>query len=220
MGKEKFLTRWIGGFAIVIAVSAFAIAAQCLEKVSNESDGVRADVIAIDTMAASGRLERPEVAFPHDLHTEALEKKGKACETCHVKVEGRLSARFKGTAEKGRKATMEGYHGVCIACHKETTAAKEKSGPVTCAACHAEKPLYMAERAEAGFDNSLHARHVQAEDKKCEACHHDYNEKTKKLAYEKGKEGTCRYCHLDGAAEYKGVATSAIKDAAHASCIA
>ena len=66
-----------------------------------------------------------------------------------------------------------------------------------------------------GMDKSLHYRHSKALDNKCETCHHEYNEQTQKLFYEKGKEGTCRYCHGQTSEEKK----ISMRLASHLSCI-
>ncbi len=219
MGKERSLSKWIGVSAIVIAVSVYGIAAQCLEKISNGPDNMRPDIVSIDNLGMYGKLERPKVDFLHDLHTKALAKKGKDCLVCHVEEEGKLTHKFKGTAGDSKKEIMENSHEACITCHKETTAAKEKSGPVECAECHVKKKEYVSSRMPVGFDNSLHARHAKAENNKCEACHHDYNEKTKKLAHVKGEEGSCRYCHKTGVEEYRTVTPKSMKDASHLACI-
>jgi hypothetical protein len=120
--------------------------------------------------------------------------------------------RLKNTT---RQDVMEIYHTGCIACHRETAAAGEKSGPVTCGNCHRDKTTVRSSWQPIGLDKSLHYRHVRANQEKCELCHHQYDEVTQKLFYAKGKEGTCRYCHLDKAREK----TISLRSASHLQCI-
>ena len=157
----------------------------------------RSDLIIIDNMLSFGLLEKATVEFPHDAHTEALSKKNKSCETCHLKEKEQFYPLFKRLKNTNKKAVMDIYHDNCIACHGEMRLKGEKTGPIECDSCHREQKKFSSSRLAMGFDSSLHARHVQAHEKKCETCHHEYDEKTKKLFYAKGKEGTCRYCHKE-----------------------
>lgn len=209
MGKGRSLVRWakISGLALIAVVSVCGIALADLE----ETKGPRADIISIDTLKVFGDLERPEVVFLHDKHTEALEKQKKDCSACHMSektfdvVPGtikeaakgldRLSPKFKRLKDTERKEVMDIYHDNCIECHKNMASDGIKSGPAYCAGCHSEKAGPVSSRLPMGFDLSLHFRHSKSQEKKCENCHHEYNAETKKLFYEKGKEGTCRYCH-------------------------
>ncbi len=66
-----------------------------------------------------------------------------------------------------------------------------------------------------GFDRSLHHRHVEHMGQECERCHHEYNEETKQTYYAKGKETTCRYCHLSE----RQAEVSSLSEAAHWACV-
>jgi len=227
MGKGKSLVRWatIPLLALVIMGSAYGVSDL------NNSNEPRADVISIDTLKVFGDLERPEVVFLHDKHTDALEKKNKDCSTCHLSgkdfevIPGtikeavqridHLSPKFKRLKDTGRKEVMDIYHANCIDCHKQMTADGDESGPVLCAGCHAKNDATVSSRKPFGFDKSLHFRHLKAQEKKCEACHHEYDEKQKKLFYAKEKEGTCRYCHKKETEENR----ISIKMASHLACI-
>lgn len=66
-----------------------------------------------------------------------------------------------------------------------------------------------------GLDKSLHYRHSTALEDKCEQCHHEYDEKSKKLFYAKGKEGSCRYCHREETEDNR----ISMELASHQSCI-
>jgi hypothetical protein len=162
---------------------------------AGESSRNRADVIKIDAMAALGRLEKSPVEFLHDAHTKALAVKKLDCTACHLTQNNRIYPKFKRFEDKDRAAVMNIYHDGCIACHGEMNLANEKTGPIECNGCHAGTAIYTSSRQAMGFDQSLHFTHSQKADNKCEKCHHAYNETKKELFYDKGKEGTCRYCH-------------------------
>ncbi|CCH48182.1 acidic tetraheme cytochrome c3 TmcA [Pseudodesulfovibrio piezophilus] len=87
-------------------------------------------------------LERPQVAFNHDMHNEKAEiddcvvchhgrtddgamdmensSEGESCDSCHLVK-----------PENGETPLMRAYHRQCIACH-----VKSLKGPVTCGECH------------------------------------------------------------------------------------
>jgi hypothetical protein len=155
----------------------------------------RADIIRIDSMKTFGKLERPPVTFLHQKHTEALAKENKDCSACHLVENDRLVPKYMRLKDTAKQEVMDTYHLNCVACHKETADAGQKSGPVVCGECHKDKPDLVAIWQPIGMDKSLHYRHVKAQDQKCGRCHHQYNEVTKKLYYAEGKEATCRYCH-------------------------
>jgi hypothetical protein len=155
----------------------------------------RADIIRIDSMRVFGKLTRPTVPYLHQKHTEALKKKNQDCSACHLSQDNRLSTKFMRLQDTTKEQVMDIYHTNCISCHKETTANKEKSGPLVCGECHKDNAGVLSSWRPIGMDKSLHYRHTLAQADKCENCHHVYNAATKKLYYAKGKEGTCRYCH-------------------------
>ena len=197
MGKVRsLLVKFIIPAAIVI-VSIWGIGAYGKEGQPQEGIQKQADVIMIDTLKAFGKLERPGVEFLHDNHTTALEKKKKDCSACHLTEKDRLSLKFLRLKDDSKKQVMDLYHFRCIECHKQTASAGEKAGPVACGDCHKEKPGVVSIRQPMGLDKSLHFRHTKANENKCELCHHEYDDKTKKLFYAKEKEGSCRYCHKE-----------------------
>jgi hypothetical protein len=201
----------------IFAVACCAGLSACSEGGAAETT-VRADVIIIDGMKAFGDKERPPVEFAHDKHTEALAAKNKDCSTCHLQQEnGYLSPLYQRLANTTRQEVMDIYHGGCIDCHTERKAenAEAKAGPVTCGDCHRNEPLFRLSRRPAGMDKSLHYRHVAAGQDKCEACHHIYDEASKKLIYVKGKENSCRDCHRSQEKDD----VDSYRTAAHSSCI-
>ncbi len=183
-------------FFVVASPAVFGI-----KSVQKEGAEARADIIRIDSLRIFGKLERPPVTYLHQKHTEAVEKQNKDCSTCHLSQKDeasgqqRMSTKYMRLKDTSKDEVMNIYHDNCIACHKEIKAAKEKSGPVDCGGCHQANLNLVSSWKDIGMDKSLHYRHSKAMDKKCEQCHHEYNEATKKLYYAKGEEGTCRYCH-------------------------
>lgn len=165
-----------------------------------QSGSPRADMIVIDGLTVFGKRDKPPVVFLHDAHTRALAEKNQSkerlvCSACHPTEDGKLFPKFMRTTDINKKVVMNLYHDECISCHGRMRNADEKTGPVECGDCHTRQPSYVPLRSPVGFDNSLHYRHSEAEENKCETCHHAYDEKKKTLYYAKGEEGTCRYCH-------------------------
>jgi hypothetical protein len=190
-GRERL--RW-NAILVGVVIVSFLINSSAVFGVKTQSEKapeIRADIIQIDSMNVFGKLERPLVAFFHEKHTDALEKRGKDCATCHLSEKDpildkeRMSTLFMRLKNTSRQEVLDIYHAKCIGCHKETKAAKEQSGPLECGECHQERMTVISSRQPIGMDKSLHYRH------------HEYNESTKKLFYAKGKEGTCRYCHQE-----------------------
>jgi hypothetical protein len=208
----------VAGIVITVAmVSLFSmgLGVRGVPSSPDEADKIRADIITIDYLKTFGTLERPAVVFLHDKHTAALELKNKDCTTCHLPQDSQLSTKFKRLQDNDKTEVMDIFHTQCIACHRQTAANREKSGPVSCGGCHKEKISIGSSRQPMGMDKSLHYRHSKAQDNKCEKCHHEYNKQTQKLYYDKGKEGTCRYCH-GKTTEDKNIS---MRLAAHLSCI-
>jgi len=196
MKKRRSLLLLFVIMVTITLVSIYTTRAENEKAPSSQFIEKRADVITIGSLRRFGGLERPEVDFFHDQHTDALEKKGKDCQTCHLSENDHLSYTFKRLKDAGRKEVMELYHGECMVCHKEMYAEGEKTGPIeVCGECHQKKPKATSIRNPMGLDKSLHFRHSEALENECEQCHHEYDEKSKKLFYAKGKEGSCRYCH-------------------------
>ncbi len=192
-------------YKIVAAVSMAAIIiASALYAAENnplKNNQVRADIIKIDSMKAFGELERPAVVFQHDRHTKALEQRGEDCSTCHINYENEpvtnvfLFGRF-GIQDK--ETTLEIYHDGCIGCHEADRTANRESGPIECGECHVREPGISSNQQLPDFNKSLHQRHITATDNDCSTCHHGYelDAPVKILSYNKGKETSCRDCHL------------------------
>jgi hypothetical protein len=179
----------------------------------------RPDIITFDTMKVFGKLEKPTAVFLHDQHTDTLEKKNKDCMTCHKAEDGRMSPKFMRLKDISREELTKIYCDNCTKCHTEILAAGEKAGPTKCDECHKERPLIKSSRMPFGFDKSLHYRHYKAQKNKCERCHHEYDQKNKKLFYAKNKEGTCRYCHKKETQELDSEKRISMRLASHFACI-
>lgn len=199
---------------ILLLVAAMALAASgCGSHV--EATGPLTDgTVVVAHPEVFGELERPAVAFDHDLHTSSLGYPD--CGTCH---EGstRESPNYTFLAEGlGPNAAMDAFHDRCIGCHDERRAEGESAGPNVCGECHQRGIEKVAvEHTAAEYDYALHHEHVAAMDDNCEACHHQYDEKTQKLVYVEGEESSCRACH---GAEADGD-TPSLQAASHDSCI-
>lgn len=208
-----------GVFAVsaLVSMSILAVGVPAVQQLMAPADALRADIITLDTLKTFGNLERPTVQFLHDRHTEAVAKKNQDCTVCHLydKQKGQQSPLYKRLVNTNKKAVMEIYHADCVSCHRETNAANQPSGPVTCGGCHKVTGTFDSSRIPIGMDKSLHYRHTKATDNKCEACHHVFDESSKKLVYVKGKEGTCRYCHGETTVENR-ISNQA---ASHLACI-
>jgi len=228
MVKGKMKYWWVGVTAAIFVVTAVCIGAQEVGTPSGKNS--RADMITIDALKIFGYLEKPAVVFFHDAHTDALKKEGKDCSACHLsqeksnKIPGTfkaavdgidpLSPKFKRLKDTAREEVMDVYHTFCISCHNDMAAEGDKSGPVTCGECHKETDI-VSNRVLIGLDKSLHYRHVAAQEKKCEVCHHEYDAEKKVLFYAKDKEGTCRYCHKAETEENR----ISMREASHLDCI-
>lgn len=221
MTMGKSLLQWAGIIVVLLLVLTLCIEAKETSVIPER----RSDIITIDTLESFGSLERPKVVFLHDQHTEALEKSNKDCKTCHLSEKSskhRLSLKFKRFKDTSKQEVMDIYHAECIGCHKEMSASIQNAGPIEiCGDCHKKDSKLIPSRLPIVFDKSLHFRHTEAnKDEKtnkgaCGLCHHEYDEKAKKLVYTKEKEGSCSYCHMKETEENR----MSIKLASHSSCI-
>lgn len=215
MNKVKSLFRWVILLSIVTVLLSYNVSAKAPQKMPENPETERADVIQIDALKVFGKLERHTVEFLHDKHTDALEKKNKGCSACHKSENYKLSPKFMRLSDEKKKTSEDIYHKECIGCHQKAIDKKEASGPVTCGECHKDTPTVGSLKVPISLNKSLHYRHSKAYENKCEKCHHEYDKQTKKLVYEKGKEGSCTYCHKKETEENR----ISIKLASHSACI-
>ncbi|MFH1077252.1 MAG: cytochrome c3 family protein, partial [Pseudomonadota bacterium] len=221
------MRRLLWGFVIVLCCWCVEAEASDEHMGVLENDGERrADIVEIDTLASFGALELPAVTFYHDKHTEALKKKGKDCKECHLVDEEKkqMSLKFKRVNDANAEEAQNIYHANCIGCH-EKMKREDKTGPLdgACRVCHNAKVKVISSWQSIGFDKALHYRHADSkeivaaanEKDNCGRCHHEYDKEAKRLFYAKGKEGTCRYCHLDRPKED----VKSMSQASHIQCI-
>jgi len=215
MSKNKLFFLLVITIILSIIFLTHAYGVNKDSMVNNEKNS--ADLIIIDSIKELAPLSRPGVLFFHENHVKALEKENKDCSTCHLKGKDDqyMSMKFKRIKDFNSHETMDIYHNNCIECHKKIAERSKKSGPVSCGECHIKNPSMLPSVTPFGFDKSLHYRHTKALENKCERCHHDYDKKTEKLFYAKGKEGSCRYCH----GEVKKEKLVSMKSASHMACI-
>jgi hypothetical protein len=224
MAKGKSLRIGVGISVTIIIlligfVVVFDVTAQSKTPVDTQSIEFRPDIVFFDNMEAFGKLEKTKAVFLHDQHTDALEKKNKDCLACHKTENGRMSLKFMRLKDVSREELTKIYCDNCTKCHTEMIAAGEKAGPVKCDDCHMERPLIQSSRVPMGFDKSLHFRHYRAQENKCDRCHHEYDKKSQKLFYAKGKEGTCRYCHKEQTENDGTEKVISMRFASHIACI-
>lgn len=220
LDKGKSLIRWALCLGLLAVGLIYGIGAEGITGPWAKQEGKRSDLITIDAMKVFGDLERAPVIFLHDRHTEALSSRGQDCSACHLKEtdshgEERLSIKFKRIEDTNRNEVMSIYHNNCIQCHTDVGSEGEKSGPLSCGECHRERPDIVSSAQPMGLDKSLHFRHLKAQENNCGQCHHEYDEKEETLFYAKGREGTCRYCHMEEAQENR----ISMRNAAHISCV-
>ena len=222
--RKKSLVAGICVLVTLIICLTLTIEAREEDEKQSTDSKKRADLITIDVLESFGALERPDVPFFHDLHTDALQKNNKDCSSCHLvedRQTGRLSLSFKRLEDTDRDGLMDLYHAECIGCHKETTSTGQTAGPIeVCGECHTNR-IIASSWTPIDFDKSLHFRHTEANKDPvtgkgdCGACHHEYDEESKKLFYALGKEGSCGYCHKAETEEKR----ISISMASHLSCI-
>jgi hypothetical protein len=192
-GRSLFLGAGISVAMVVLFMCIMGtLEVGALSKAPEQSPSyqLRPDIITFDLPNDAFKT-----VFLHDRHTDALQKKNKDCSTCHMDDDGRISLKFKRVKEVSPDELTTFYCDNCTKCHADMIAAGEKAGPTNCDEFRKEQPLVKSSRMPFGFDKSLHYRHIKVQKKKCERCHHDYDQEKKQLVYAKNKESTCRYCH-------------------------
>ncbi len=115
------------------------------------------DDILLDEQSVFAKRQRPAVDFPHMQHIDAelecsdchhrfkdgeniqdeaeLEEdaEGIKCAACH---KNEPDFRFKPDLDPTRRTLQQGYHRMCMGCHRKLRKEKRKAGPMTCGACH------------------------------------------------------------------------------------
>jgi len=230
MEKGRVLLLSAGTLFVLAVVSILSLEAQGVGE-AQANAAARADVVKIDAMKSLGRLELPPVTFLHDKHTAALEKAGKDCKACHLEKDGQLVVKFKREKDTTQAEVKTIYHQNCIGCHADMAKKGEKTGPQDgdCRSCHDAKSKIVSAKQPAGFTNALHFRHTETKEipsglksetgevakDNCDRCHHEFNKETKKTFYAKGKEGSCRVCHLEKSSKE----SRSMAEASHTACV-
>lgn len=230
MEKGRVLLLSAGTVFVLAVVSILSLEAQGVGE-AQANAAARTDVVKIDAMKALGSLELPPVTFLHDQHTAAVEKAGKDCTACHLVKDGQMVVKFKREKDTTTAEVKAIYHKNCIGCHTDLAGKGQKAGPLDgdCRSCHDAKSKIVSAKQPAGFNNALHFRHSESKDvpsalkaedgsvskDNCDRCHHEFNKETKKTFYAKGKEGSCRVCHLEKSSKD----SRSMSEASHAACV-
>jgi mono/diheme cytochrome c family protein len=230
MDKGRVLLLSAGTLFVLAVVSILSLEAQGVEE-AQANAAARADVVKIDAMQSLGALELPPVTFLHDRHTAALSKDGKDCKTCHMEKDGALVVKFKREKDTTKAEVKAIYHQNCIGCHADMAKKGKATGPLDgdCRSCHDAKSKIVNAKQPAGFNNALHFRHTETKEipsllkgadgavakDNCDRCHHEFNKETKKTFYAKGKENSCRACHLEKSSKE----ARSMSEASHAACV-
>jgi hypothetical protein len=130
-------------FFLMIGISIFVILL-----ISENTLVAQEDSLIIAHEDIFGKLKRPDVKFPHDIHMDVLADQD--CGACHHSYDEASGSLTYEAGDEGyckdchmaeqdgsMPALREAYHGSCTVCHRSTI--KEKagnSGPTTCGECH------------------------------------------------------------------------------------
>ncbi|MEG1609765.1 MAG: cytochrome c3 family protein [Bilophila sp.] len=221
MKNGRKLLRWIALAAIAVIGLGWLLSDSPLQ-----AGEIRPDVIRIDAIGQlKSKLEMPAAVFLHDKHTTALLALGKDCSVCHTATkDGHVVSFLRHKDNKNPEKLEDLYHEGCIGCHADMARKDLDSGPLDgqCRFCHATNVPTSAEAPLSLGDKSLHYLHVSSKaitspgnEENCGACHHVFDEKLKKLVWEKGKEDACAACHGLRADGNK----PSLKTAVHTKCV-
>jgi len=225
MKKTRPMLRWAGIVVLGVTFIASGSPVWAENTAAPATAPGKPDQITINTLAAFDKLELPPVTYFHDKHTEALAKENKGCDTCHYVQDNKLSFAYLRRPDTRPEDIKDIYHGNCIGCHARDAAAGKKTGPLDgfCRSCHTADLPAASARLDAGMDKVLHYRHLASKDipavagdkDNCNACHHEYDQAAKKLVSSQGREGSCRYCHLQQPQDN----VRSLQQAAHDQCL-
>jgi len=189
----------VSGVCLIFLTKVLVYSTENKVKTESKSD----NKVIIAHTEIFGKLERPQVIFDHDLHSNTFKREG--CKTCHtLTLNGNLAFDFPfKMINKKKESVRDSYHEKCINCHNKFINEKKKAGPIRCGDCHQKEfESIHIEYPVCEFDFSLHDKHIKELKKDCSLCHHTYDieEEDKELAlvYEKGTEESCYYCHEIG----------------------
>ena len=235
MVKGRPLLRWAGFLLVCVATSFFCIEAQGekapvqapVKPAVQAPESGRPDLIKIDTLAAFGKLELPPVTFFHDKHTDVLLKEKKTCETCHFVEDGKLSLSLQAqegdeaggdqgdlSCEPASAVTWNGPRQARRAARRTVYAA-----PATTPSRRSPRPDWTSgwtRSCTSGTRTPSRSPRPRRTRTTAAVATTSYDKQTKKIFYAKGKEGTCRDCHLDKPKQD----VKSLEQAAHLQCVA
>jgi len=211
MPKKILQTFIICGCLVAVLISISACGdSRAEETVSGP------DILAIAWPDGLGGPERPLVKFPHEVHVTAAEKDGQDCSFCHLtREDGFLSHKFMRLENTTAEEVENIYHDNCLKCHQRLAEAGQASGPEACGECHRRDNKFQIDWSPIYFDKSLHYRHIEANENRCDLCHHEFDEATQTVKYVKGAETACRDCHGNTDSDK----TVSYRKAAHYQCL-
>lgn len=174
-----------------------------------------------------GRDDKTEQGLMNSYHDSCIgchneiSKAGKksgfiTCGECHVVRKKSQEMEYLPIGPDYYHALKDTYHRDCIACHKEGKSLTKEAKVLDWKDFYVkEKEIEKATWPKIGFDYYLHYQHEKGLEKKCEFCHHIYNEEEKKLVYKKETESSCRDCHREKDEEKR----RSFRKVAHTDCI-
>ncbi len=173
--KRRIVIIIIALILVFSAVGIESIRAGGAEKQTTK-DSVRLPLI-LAYKGSAPELDRPAVAFDHDLHTTALQQtRAEDCKVCHVLKESdkRLHSPYVSVfkfpkepfSRTDKSAIMYAYHNACAGCHKQMASEGKKTGPPIglCGKCHVKRTAFKSVSWgwRPVFNYALHTKHTEA----------------------------------------------------------
>ncbi len=175
--KTRIFIVTTGLILVLFAGGTASFSSSGAEK-QNLKDSTRLALV-IGHKGSAPELDRPAVAFDHDLHTTALQQTlAQDCAVCHVmqETDKRLNSPYisifkfpKQQFDRTDKSSiMYAYHTACAGCHKQMSAEGKKTGPPIglCGKCHVRKASFnnISWAWRPIFNYASHVKHVEAAD--------------------------------------------------------
>jgi hypothetical protein len=89
-------------------------------------------VLTIASAGLFGKVSRPAVRFPHQLHVSG----GMSCAGCHHHAAAGEPPRQCASCHTGARGIRNAFHRSCVGCHDARRSRGTVSGPRLCAQCH------------------------------------------------------------------------------------
>ncbi|WP_320043793.1 cytochrome c3 family protein [uncultured Desulfobacter sp.] len=116
--NKKVLTTCFAACGLIVGLSLIPVS------------GIMAQNVGRPEMTLNGGSKGP-VLFKHQLHQTVVND----CAVCHKDFEKKPGA-LDAAKKIGVLRAKQVMNKTCIACHRATKAAGERSGPTSCNACH------------------------------------------------------------------------------------